>query len=134
MVNCLPTQGTLVQSLVWEDSTCLEQLSPWATTTEPTRPMARAPQCTEERLITITRESPRSSKDPVQPKIKNQLKHVSSEWLCSISVYGCIIFVFYQSLTVKFFPTFCYHKQYMARKNSCICCPPQVWPICRINS
>ena len=31
-----PMQGTWVGSLVREDSTCLGQLSPWATTTEPT--------------------------------------------------------------------------------------------------
>ena len=30
-----PIQGTQVQSLVWEDSTCVEQLSPCAATTEP---------------------------------------------------------------------------------------------------
>ena len=28
-------QGTLVQSLLWEDATCHEQLSPSLTTTEP---------------------------------------------------------------------------------------------------
>lgn len=36
----LPLQGTRVWSLVKEDHTCLEQLSPWVTTTEPTLPRA----------------------------------------------------------------------------------------------
>ena len=52
----LPMQGTRVQALVWEDPTCVEQLSPCATTTEPAlqsprattteahMPRARAPQ------------------------------------------------------------------------------------------
>ena len=31
----LPTQGTRVRALVREDPTAAEQLSPWATTTEP---------------------------------------------------------------------------------------------------
>ena len=40
---CLPMQGTLVRSLVWEDSTAMEELSPLAATTEPT-PGTRALQ------------------------------------------------------------------------------------------
>ena len=32
---CLPVQGTWVRFLVQEDPTCLRQMSPWATTTEP---------------------------------------------------------------------------------------------------
>ena len=41
---CLPVQGTWVQFLVQEDPTCVRQLSPWATTTEPARHRACALQ------------------------------------------------------------------------------------------
>ena len=37
-------QGTLVQSLVWEDPHAMGQLSPRAPTTEAHAPRARAPQ------------------------------------------------------------------------------------------
>ena len=40
----LPMQGTRVRSLVREDPTCREQLSPCATTTEAHTPRAHAPQ------------------------------------------------------------------------------------------
>ena len=33
----LPMQGIRVQSLVWEDSTAMEELNPFAATTEPTQ-------------------------------------------------------------------------------------------------
>ena len=41
---CLPIQGTWVQSLVWENPTCTEQLSPCTTTTEARMPRAHALQ------------------------------------------------------------------------------------------
>jgi len=40
----LPMQGTRVQSLVQDDSTCVEQLSPCATITEARAPRVHAPQ------------------------------------------------------------------------------------------
>ena len=41
---CFAVQGTQVQSLVWEDHTAMEQLTPCATTTEARAPKACAPQ------------------------------------------------------------------------------------------
>ena len=40
----LPMQGTQFLSLAWEDSTCLEQLSPCTTTPEACAPRTHAPQ------------------------------------------------------------------------------------------
>ena len=40
----LPMQGTRVQSLVQDDATCVEQLSPCATITEAHAPRVHAPQ------------------------------------------------------------------------------------------
>ena len=77
-------QGTWVQSLVWEDFTWCRQLSPQATTTEPTSCNCWS-SCTESRCpatrAATTLRSPRaatressadSNEDPVQPKINKQ--------------------------------------------------------------
>ena len=75
-------QGAWVLSLVWEDSTCLEQLSPRAMTTEALTPLSprsatkeaaavRSPYTTtrEQALLTVAGESPHSSEDPTQLKV-----------------------------------------------------------------
>ena len=101
---CLPMQVTWVWSLVWKDSTCRGargQLSPCATTTEPTgsnytegatamrsrgsempthRTWRAASTCHKQR------EPARSNEDPAQPKIHKRLKrkrHWTQHLLCA---------------------------------------------------
>ena len=81
----LPTRETRVRSLIWEDSACLRQRSPCATTpepapqspgialTEPANPRARAPQqekpWDQKLVLAAARKSPGSNEDPAQPEI-----------------------------------------------------------------
>ena len=86
----LPIQGTQVQSLVWEDSTCVgatkahvpQLLSPRAATAEAHTPWSPRPRIREaaamRSLCTTMKSSPahtyskpsRSNEDPEQPSIK----------------------------------------------------------------
>ena len=63
----LPMQGTRVRALVWEDPTCSEQLSPWATATEAHAPRACEPQLLSPRATTTEAHTPRA-RAPQQEK------------------------------------------------------------------
>ena len=81
---CLPIQGTWVQSLVWDDPTCHVTTKPrrhnyWAWA--PRVPALQAREATTMRSPCTSmkrnpcspqlEKSPRSNKDPTQPKINN---------------------------------------------------------------
>ena len=102
--NCLAAQGTLVQSLVWEDPGCHRATQPmghkyWALTLNywswcTWRPCSTAREATVRSLHPATRkyapahhnwrDPTHSIKDPAQPKVKiNQFKknaNVNWEW------------------------------------------------------
>ena len=68
---CLATQGTLVQSLVWEDLTCREQLSP-CTTTEPAEPGAQASQ---KEATTNQKPTHHNEEQPYLPQLQKACVH-----------------------------------------------------------
>ena len=97
LVSCLPMQGIQVQSLVWEDLTCLGTAEPAdhnyrASALEPVlcdkrghsnekpRPAAKSKPCS------LQRKPARISEDPVQPKLnkhRHKLKKTNRIRQCS---------------------------------------------------
>ena len=140
---CLPMQETHVQSLAQEDPTCHEAAQPvccnyWACTLELLRlacwsPRALEPVLCNERShrneahalpgewlpLAVTREeSPRSSKDPAQPKIKFK-KKVGND----LDYY-----LWYQIFWKPYVITFsCYWGKIQISQN---CCKAVTWSQC----